>query len=149
MANARCTLLVDSGADISIFKLSKIHPTQPVNTSIRTKLTGITDGEIETLAMTETELNLGNNIITKHRFHIVGSEFPIQTDGILGRDFLTSHRCQIDYECWILNLIVNNHPVSIPIEDTVNEQFIIPQRCEVIRKLANLNIQEDMVVHSQ
>ena len=47
IANARCTLLVDSGADISIFKLSKIHPTQPVNTNIRKKLTGITDGEIE------------------------------------------------------------------------------------------------------
>lgn len=149
MANSICTLLVDSGADISIFKINKLNPQQLVNSSIRTKLTGITEGEIETIALTETELNFGHNIMSTHKFHLVNPSFPIQTDGILGRDFFSSHKCTIDYNTWLLNFTINKYPVSIPIEDTVNENYIIPQRCEVVRKISNLDIKEDMVVFSQ
>lgn len=79
----------------------------------------------------------------------MNSDFPILTDGILGRDFLSFFRCNIDYEFWLLNFTIDNVTVSVPIQDTVNENYIIPQRCEVIRKIKYLNITEDMVLFSQ
>lgn len=60
MANSICTLLVDSGADISIFKSNKVLANHQRNYKFKTRLTGITDGEIETLAITETVLDFGN-----------------------------------------------------------------------------------------
>lgn len=82
-------------------------------------MTGITEGEIETLAVTETVLDFGNGLQVNHSFHLVKPEFPILTDGILGRDFLSLFRCNIDYEFLLLNFTIDNVPVSIPIQDTV------------------------------
>ena len=149
MTNGVCTLLIDSGADISIFKLNKVVGNQKLNSNHRIKLTGITEGETETLATTETELNFGNGIKAKHTFHLVNSDFPILTDGILGRDFLTLFKCNIDYEYWLLNFTIDNITVSLPIQDTVNENYIIPKRCEIIKHIDHLKIKEDMVVFSQ
>lgn len=149
MTNSVCTLLVDSGADISIFKSDKILVNHKINNNVKTIITGITEGEIETLAVTETILNFGNGVRVNHSFHVVNANFPILTDGILGRDFLSLFRCNIDYESWLLNFNINNTPVSVPIQDTVNENYIIPRRCEVIRKIKDLNITEDMVLFSQ
>lgn len=30
----------------------------------------------------------------------IDNNFPINTDGILGRDFLTAYRCNIDYDIY-------------------------------------------------
>lgn len=149
MANSVCTLLVDSGADISIFKTDKILTNHNINYKVKTRITGITEGEIETMAITETVLNFGNGIRVNHSFHLVDANFPILTDGILGRDFLSLFRCNIDYESWLLNFNIDNIAVSVPIQDTVNENYIIPQRCEVIRKIKDLKITEDMVLFSK
>lgn len=149
MVNSICTLLVDSGADISIFKLNNVLAHQHIDNTFKTKITGITEGEIETLGATKTMLEFGNGSQVEHIFHLVQPEFPILTDGILGRDFLSSFKCNIDYEFWLLNFNINNRTVSIPIQDTVEENYIIPQRCEVVRKLKNLDITEDMVLFSQ
>lgn len=92
MANEICTLIVDSGADVSIFKLNKVAPKQIVNSANIIKLTGITENSLETLATTDTELTFGNNLTVNHTFHIVASNFPIETDGILGRDFMAKHK---------------------------------------------------------
>lgn len=73
------------------------------------------------------------------------------TDGILGRDFLSSHRCIIDYDVMImlLKFNVNNEEITIPIQDNLNNGFILPKRSEVIRRIINIPYTYDMVVHSQ
>lgn len=40
--NTVCNLIIDTGADISLFKAQNIRPDQPVNIHNKIKLTGIT-----------------------------------------------------------------------------------------------------------
>lgn len=84
-----------------------------------------------------------------HSFQLVSGNFPIPTDGILERDFLIKFRCNIDYENWLLNFNFQNHVISIPIEDNINDCIILPPRCELIRKLPNFIVNEVTIVPSQ
>lgn len=148
MTNCKCSFIVDSGADVSIFKGEKILSNQPINVNKKFKINGITNTAIETIAETQTALII-NDISISHNFQIVNHDFPIPTDGILGRDFLVKFKCNIDYESWLLNINIENHIVTIPIEDNTNNAFTIPARCEVIRNIPNFSIAEDSVVLAQ
>lgn len=82
----------------------------------------------------------------EQKFHIVETDFPIPTDGIIGRDFLTKYRCKIDYEPWLLTVMLNEDELTIPIEDNYKRMLFLPARHEVTRFVTNLNLTEDMVV---
>lgn len=84
MANCKCSFIVDSGADISIFKRNKILPNQRIDLNRKFKINGITNSTIETIAETETALITENDLSIVHNFQIVDDSFPIPTDGILG-----------------------------------------------------------------
>lgn len=135
--------MVDSGADISIFKLNKVRNNQLLHQ----------DKKMHDLRYiwksTTTQLTFQNSFTLEHEFQLVDEQFPIFTDGILGRDFLAKFRCTIDYESWTLNFKHNIEEVNIAIEDNLNEGIILPERSEVIRSLNYLNITEDMLVCSQ
>ena len=79
------------------------------------------------------------------KFHLVDDNFPIPTDGILGRDFFAAYKCCIDYNSWILTISFKNNNISLPIHDKSLTQQIIPPRCEIVKKLELPNINEDMV----
>lgn len=81
-------------------------------------------------------------------FHLINDDFPIPTDGILGRDFLTSYRCEINYDTWILTAYVNNTRIEIPIQNNLNGSTWIPARSEVFRLINNLNTNNDVVINS-
>lgn len=149
MASNKCTLIIDTGADISVFKKSRIRNVQLVDTTKKFKITGITDGSTETLAETETMLQFENGLNLSHKFQIVDDNFPIPTDGILGRDFFCTYKCSIDYDQWLLKFIFNNHSIELPIQDSLDNGFILPTRCEIIRNISKLNITEEMVVLSE
>lgn len=149
MTSTKCSFIIDSGSDISIFKQDKIQYYQPINPNKRFKITGITDGVTETIAETETILKFENGLKLKHNFQIVNNDFPIPTDGILGRDFFCKYRCVIDYDQWLLKFIFENHMIEVPIEDNIDNGFILPSRCEIIKNISKLNIMEDMVVYSE
>lgn len=149
MTKSKCTLIIDSGADISLFKLGKISPYQKINPIRKFNLTGVTEGTTETLGETSTNLRFYNNLTINHSFQIVSDNFPIPTDGILGRDFLVNFKCNINYETWILNINVQNQYIEIPIEDNLNNAIVIPARCEAIRRIPLVNYEEDTVVLSQ
>lgn len=149
MTNSICSFIIDSGADISIMKVDKLLPHQVVDRSKNYRITGITDGVKETLAEAITPLKFNNGLIVNHNFQLVESNFPIPTDGILGRDFLTTFKCTIDYEHWLLNFKFQQSEISIPIEDNYNRKILIPARCEVVRKIPNFNVSEDTLIHSQ
>lgn len=149
MTKTFCTFMIDSGSDISLFKLGKVSGTQIVDRGKTCRLTGITNGCVETFAHTTTKLCFENTLELYHSFYLVRDDFPIFTDGILGRDFLTKFKCNINYEYWLLNFDYNDHQISVPIHDSLNEGFVIPERSEVIRKINSLRVIEDSVIISQ
>lgn len=149
MANCKCTFIVDTGAEISILKQEKLNPMHLFNPSKVFRVTGITEGVTNTIGEANTDITFLNGLTVNHSFQLVGCEFSILTDGILGRDFFIKYKCTLDYESWLLNFNFNNCIVTVPIEDKFNESILIPARCEVIRKLPNLNVNTDSVVLSQ
>ena len=92
--NAVCNLIIDTGADISLFKAQNIRPGHIVNIANTIQLTGIRENTIDTLGVINTDLYF-NNFKLNHDFRLVPPNIPIQADGILGRDFLTKYRYSI------------------------------------------------------
>lgn len=128
--------MVDSGASISIFNSEKINLNQEVYFNDRCIIKGVTHGEIRSLGKTLTELEFDNGIIVNHEFQIVPKDFPLQVDGILGRDFLIKTKATIDYSTYLLEFdTTSDERVSIPLHDRVNDSYLVPARCEVIRRL--------------
>lgn len=95
-----------------------------------------------------TDIILPNNLEISHKFQIINQNFPIPTDGILGRDFLSKYHCKIDYDAWILTCSTISGTVDIPIEDNLASSFTIPPHCEVYRQININNIKEDCVLQS-
>lgn len=148
IANAECTLLVDSGAEISVFKPTKLINSTIIDKSQTCSITGIQQQPVQTSGTIVIPLQLSDNCIINHRFHVVPEDLPIPTDGILGRDFLAKFKCIIDYDTWTLTSIINSQLIQIPIQDRFHEDLIIPPRCEVYRMIT-LNVpNQDYVVQS-
>lgn len=128
-------LLVDTGAEISILKPGKINSNQIVNTNEKCTITGINNHTVDTFGTAITSIRINPQHEVMHKFQIVHQEFPIATDGILGRDFFTKFHCKIDYDAWILTGNADGEDFEIPIEDRMNGEFVLPPRCEVYRQI--------------
>lgn len=142
-------LLVDTGAEISILKPGKVRPDQLINLDEQCKITGINNHTVNTFGTTVSTINLNSTNEITHKFQVVQQDFPITTDGILGRDFFIKYHCKIDYDAWILSGVVNGEIFELPIEDHVNGNFILPPRSEVYRVLDSTSMAEDHVLVSQ
>lgn len=59
-------------------------------------MVGITDEKIQSKGCLNTELFI-NGWAIPNEFHVVNSEFPIATDGIIGQNFLNKYNCLINY----------------------------------------------------
>lgn len=123
------SLLVDTGADISILKVDTLNDNASCNTSDTCKISGISSDEIETKASCVGKLILEQNIYLTHSFHIVESDFPIAYHGILGKDFLSTYGCVIDYSKNVLEIPNNSNIMGIPLESDVT---VVPPRSEKI-----------------
>lgn len=76
-------------------------------------------------------------------FHVVSNDFPISTDGLLGRDFLNKYGISVNYANWTLDFPSN---LSINLLDVAQSYGItIPPRSEISRKFSNFNFNEDQV----
>lgn len=125
--NPKCTLLVDTGAELSLVKINIINQLSSfINTDEILSFTGINTLPVKTMGSFSTEIVLPNNLKIKHKFQVMHSSFPIPTDGILGRDFLRKYRCSINYDKWLLSGFFNSDKVYIPIEDNIEGIFILP-----------------------
>lgn len=141
------TLLVDTGADVSLFKRDKVNPDQLIYTHNTSILKGITNGTTKSIGSTFTNIFIEGHSV-EHTFQIVDSDFPIPTDAILGKDFIKKYRCNLDYDNWTMTIRLKHTKIPIPIyENPVENILIIPSRCEVIRSLNKLkHISHDVVV---
>ena len=133
--DSECTLLVDSGADISLFKTNKINPSTLVYTNEQCNISGINNYAVSTLGTAITKITLPNQKELHHKFHLVENHLPIPTDGILARDFLCKYYCTIDYDVWMLTGRSNSEVFELPIHDEFKGNIFLPPRSEVYRRI--------------
>lgn len=147
--HSECTFLVDSGAEISVLKPTKLKQAIHVDNQQICTITGIQHQSIDTLGTINVPLHLPYESTISHKFHIIPENLPIPTDGILGRDFLTKFHCVIDYDTWTLSSFINSKFIEIPIQDKLLDEILIPPRCEVFRKISIQNPLQDYVILSK
>lgn len=112
----------------------------------RIKLTGITQEVTTSLGTSCLDLLIGNQQI-RESFNIVDSNFPINTDGIIGRDLMVSFRCKIDYETFTITFNVNDEEIVLPMDTKKydHSEVNISARTEMIVPV-NINVDEDSIV---
>lgn len=108
--------------------------------------TGITTEKIKSIGTSELNFTI-NNFTEQYKFHIVDEEFPIPTDGILGRDFFSRFLCKIDYETFTITLTLGNEEITVPMKSWINKNYCmkVERRSESIHP-KNLDICEDSII---
>lgn len=86
-------MLVDTGADITLLKYSKIIGKVRTTREVIT-LRGIGNTDIPTICKIELNVKIGAGFV-RHPCHVVKDDFPLQVDGILGYDFITKYKAII------------------------------------------------------
>lgn len=111
-------------------------------------MTGITNEKIQSLGSLRTDLYI-NKWIIPNNFHIVGSDFPISTDGILGQNFLSFYDCVINYEEYTLQVNFGyGNTITKLINQTSLNVITIPSRSEIFTELP-VKLTEDTVVFNE
>jgi hypothetical protein len=88
--------LIDTGAEISIVKSTSLKPGFEYDPPKGINVKGITNALLRTEG-TITLTLLTPTHETKHTFHVMGSSFECQYDGLLGRDFWENKEATINY----------------------------------------------------
>jgi hypothetical protein len=87
---------LDTGADLSVIKKSSLKPGISCTLNGGINIRGISNTVMKTEGIMLLKL-FTNTHETTHRFHVVGDEFVINYDGILGRDFFEDKQSIINY----------------------------------------------------
>lgn len=141
--------MVDSQADISVIKFSCIKAFTLFNKNNIINITGVTNQSITTLGTICTNLIFQGYFIPQI-FHVVDDNFNIPTDGILGKDFLKTYMCKINYESMFISFWYNDDKLQIPIRHgTSDNNLIVPPRCEVFRTFKLQNVKEPIFIDTQ
>lgn len=142
------TYLVDTGSDISVIKVNKVVKDLGINEKEKCRITGVTDSETYSLGTVFANFKIDRQSI-KQKMHIVGQDFPIITDGIIGRDFLRQNQCIIDYETFTILIKLQEEEIVLPMETSLPKQniFKIPARTEILQAL-NIKRNSDSIVLS-
>lgn len=151
MCGTTCTFVVDTGADISIFKKSKISKEQYFYPNRKCVIQGITDTKMQSIGTTYTNIHFSNECKIEHAFQIVEDNVLIEADGILGLDFLTKTKANLDYDTWTLTINTQNKVTEVPILSAPYANLLtIPPRCEVARRIEiNQDKNIDVVIENQ
>ena len=89
----KCELFSRHGRQTEVIKENYIIDKKKIYPFKILRLTGITSDKVPTLVT--VVLTVFGFPVT---FHVVGKEFPIEQDGILGRDFLKQTKTKINFE---------------------------------------------------
>lgn len=100
--NGQRIFLIDTQADISVIKESALNYDTSINSGDTITIKGVTSSKTESLGTTETTIIL-DEVDIPHTFHVVPSDFGIPSDGIIGKDFIKLHRCNLDYHSGTMN----------------------------------------------
>lgn len=129
------TFLIDTGADISLCKEKFLYRYEE-NPDEYCNLTGISREVIKSFGSTKVKIDI-NGMVIEHSIQLVSNDIPLSTDGILGRDFLSKYKCNVDYDRYILTFNLNSENITIPIHDSSFKiiQVVVPKRSEIILPL--------------
>ena len=109
--NQHMKFLIDTGAEPNLIKEKLIGVTTQDN-NVLVKLVGITKNPVYTLGT--IKLNILGGLT---HFHVVPNNFPIEEDGILGRDFLKQAEAKIDFKN--KEITVGNEVISFSIKKEI------------------------------
>lgn len=127
--------MVDTQADVSIIKINSINSDVQIDENEIIQLKGITDGIIYSLGTAKINLIFNDHFIS-HKFNIVNEEFPIPSNGIIGKDFIQKHFCKLDYFEMEFTIRANKFDIIVPMNGGPSMNTIaIPARAEVFRML--------------
>lgn len=112
-----------------------MKPNEIVITTDKCSITGIDNNPVQTIGSINANFQLPDNSAINHTFQVVEDNFPIPTDGILGRDFLSQYQCIINYDTWTLSCLNKGQLVEIIIEDNLKGDIVLPPRCEAFRQI--------------
>ena len=84
--------MIDNGATVNLIKIGSLHPHVIVDTNQATPLIGINDQTVDTLG--STTINIRNREVP---FLVTLNDFPIEQDGVLGREYLKREQAVISY----------------------------------------------------
>lgn len=119
--------LIDTGASVSIVKRSCLDTAPELSHEI-IKLKGINDNDSETYSETLGSIQLEFELLnSSYKFHVVDDALNLNSDGIIGTDFLHYFKANVDYNT--KTLLLQDH--SIPILCTPSK-YIIPARSEAV-----------------
>ena len=130
--------MIDSGSGPNLLKRHVLNPQTPINQEEVLILSGITKHQVTTLGLVKVRI-LGCTT----SFHLVDDNFPIPQDGILGSDFLSSQRANINYA---RNQLECNN-IELPLELDNDETIVVPSRTNssFYIRVANPEIQHGYV----
>lgn len=127
--------LVDSESDVTIIKISALKKNLKYNASDIISMRGITDGRRFSLGSMNIFL-IFKHLHIEHKVHIVTDDFPIRTDGIIGKDFNKRHACLIDFGAMEFTIRPKNMtPATIPIHEIAKDTVPVPERSESFQML--------------
>lgn len=120
-----------------------------IKTDETVNVTGITTNPIKTLGTIYTNLIIQDYLFSQC-FHVVQDDFNIPSNGILGKDFLKTNRCTMNYDNMTISFWHGNNELKIPIiHGTQSGNCIIPPRCEVFRIFKVAMDHETVFIDSQ
>ena len=120
--------LIDSGAEVSIIKLSCLRDEQRVDPTAGVRLTSLSGNKIFSVGTTSGKLIVcidNEYFHIPHNFVVTNACKDLLYDGILGYDFLNHYDSRVDYKMGNLELIVSGD----------DESPIIPSRVFILKRM--------------
>lgn len=127
-------LLVDTEADVSIIKISTLKKGITYNATNPIAMRGITNERQHSMGSLNVFLKF-KHLTIEHTLHLVEDDFPIPSNGIIGKDFLKRHNCLIDYRDMTLKVRPNGfRPATVKIQNESNNgRTTVPARSETFK----------------
>lgn len=134
ISNYILELTVDTGATVSLLKPNKLFGKTSISNNDVITIVGISSSaEITSIGRTFPQL-LINNCLFSHPFHIIKDNINLESDGILGNDFLIKYGASINYAYntikfhlpsseipYVVDPIIRNPHIPIDKEDQIGQ----------------------------
>ncbi|KAL7292694.1 hypothetical protein TKK_0013817 [Trichogramma kaykai] len=111
-SNAALRLMLNNGATVNLIKLSAINPEVDIFTDRYLSLGGITSEPVETLGYIYVSI-----FSHSYRFYVVPNDFPIEADGLIGRNLMKKEQAVISYH--YSSIVLRSDPLNpIPLVES-------------------------------
>lgn len=138
------TFLLDTGASVSLIKISSLKDEVQVYINRTIQIKGITSDIITTLGVVFLNISISNAQNIRHAFHVVPSNFPISSHGILGQDFFTQTNASVNYNTQTFSFQIEGKEVHLKFVYS-DQRVKIPPRTEKVLKLGPFHETEEII----